>query len=370
MDGRRAALPPSGRLDQVPSSRVARVAHDQDDLITRRQAIAAGMSKPAIRYAIGSGGRWQVVLPGVYATFTGPLGELHRLRAAVLYGGDGAMVSGAAACRLQGLKYVTPNGNTIDVLVPHRRQRTDSQFVRLRRTHRLPVPMYWVDTDIEDRDELTDMMLDRRSDDADPLANGARRCEIPLAPAPRAALDAVCFRRLELAGNHDGPLPDSVERQLTRDTRALLCEVVQRRHTTTDDLIAELATAPRAGTATARRAMDDILAGCRSAPECELRDLVKTSRVLPEPRWNRPLPGHPAIRPDACWPEARLVVEVNSVEWHRIGPTQELTEKRQALYAELGWRVIAVSPYRLRTQPADVLRQVERAYRQQQRSFR
>lgn len=114
--------------------------------------------------------------------------------------------------------------------------------------------------------------------------------------------------------------------------------------------------------------MTDVLAGCRSAPECELRDLIKTSDVLPEPRWNQPLPGLsrsaglPPIYPDACLPEARLVIEVNSVEWHRIGPTQEKTEQRHTVYAELGWRVIPVSPYRIRTEPANVLRQIERAY--------
>lgn len=348
----------------MPAKRVPRIAHEQDGLITRQQAIAAGLSKPAVRYAISTGGRWQVVLPGVYATFTGPLGQVHQLRAALLYGGAGAVISGPTACRLRGLTYVPEAGNAIDVLVAHRCQRADTQFIRLRRTRRLPRPTYWLDTDIDDPDELVDM-LRREPDDDDPLANGARRSEIPLAPVPRAAVDAVRFQRLKLAGDHDGQLPDSVERRLTQDTRALLCEVVQRRRTTTDDLVAELAAAPRAGTATARRAMDDILAGCRSAPECELRDLVRTSRVLPEPRWNQPLPGHPSIHPDACWPEARLVVEVNSAEWHRIGPRQERTEKRHSRYAELGWRVIPVSPYRIRSQPTEVLRQIEQAYRQQ-----
>ncbi|WP_162605424.1 hypothetical protein [Jiangella ureilytica] len=50
------------------------------------------------------------------------------------------------------------------------------------------------------------------------------------------------------------------------------------------ELRAEVAAAPRRGGATARRIIKDIDAGCRSAPECELRDLVLTSRILPEPR--------------------------------------------------------------------------------------
>ena len=152
-----------------------------------------------------------------------------------------------------------------------------------------------------------------------------------------------------------------------QDTRALLCEVVQRRKATVAAVAAELAAASR-GTALARLAMGDILAGCRSAPECELRDLFIGSKVLRKARWNQPLPGyrpdHPSeqLTPDACLPEVRLVVEVDSVEWHRIGPRQEQTEKRRARYAELGWLVISVSPHRIRTEPAAVLRDIERTY--------
>lgn len=52
--------------------------------------------------------------------------------------------------------------------------------------------------------------------------------------------------------------------------------------------------------------MKDIDAGCRSAPECELRDLVRTSRLLPEPRWNQPLPGYRGVHPDAVLREIEM----------------------------------------------------------------
>jgi hypothetical protein len=42
----------------------------------------------------------------------------------------------------------------------------------------------------------------------------------------------------------------------------------------------------------------DLVAGCRSAPECELRDLVRTSTTLLEPVWNQPLPGADDLIPD------------------------------------------------------------------------
>jgi hypothetical protein len=56
------------------------------------------------------------------------------------------------------------------------------------------------------------------------------------------------------------------------------------------------------------------------------------------------------------------MVEVDSVAWHRAGDRYEATEKRRALYASFGWRVIPVSPLRLRTEPAQVRIEIEQAY--------
>ena len=60
--------------------------------------------------------------------------------------------------------------------------------------------------------------------------------------------------------------------------------------------------------------------------------------------------------------EARLVVEVNSWEWHGYGNAPEETERRHALYASLGWTVLPISPYRLRTERSAVLCEVVAAY--------
>jgi hypothetical protein len=298
------------------------------------------------------------VLPGIYATFTGPLADIHRYRAAVLYGGADAMITGATACHLHGMKYV-PDTDDIDVLVPHNRQRVEGDFVRLRRTQRMPASVRWIGLDVPD-EEVPALLADDTPDDDD-LTGGAVRWMIPIAPLARAALDAVRFRH-QLLLDSNGRMAKSTRRKLIQDTRALLCETVQRRRVHETALVAELNGGPRAHSAFARLAMLDIVAGCRSAPECELRDLIRRSKILPEPRWNRPLPGYPAIRPDACWPDARLVVEVDSKEWHRFGAGIERTEQRQARYAELGWRAVAVSPYRIRTEPNVVRALLERAY--------
>ena len=47
-------------------------------------------------------GRWRVLLPGVYATFTGPVGPMAMVWSAVLYAGTGAAACGPTALWLTG----------------------------------------------------------------------------------------------------------------------------------------------------------------------------------------------------------------------------------------------------------------------------
>ena len=56
---------------EVPPKLDSKVAN-QAGIITRKQAIGAGMSSRAIEWKI-TAGRWQQVYRGVYATFTGSL---------------------------------------------------------------------------------------------------------------------------------------------------------------------------------------------------------------------------------------------------------------------------------------------------------
>lgn len=298
-------------LMNVPDE-LLRLAATQDGLVTRRQALANGVSPESIRHALGRGRRWQRLTKGVYATFTGPLGLRHQVRAALLHAGPAAMVTGAVACRAYGMRYV-PEEALVTVLVPWRSQPASLPFARMRRT-RSPPPARVV-------------------------------AGLPVASPERSALDAcVGVRSL-------------------RVVRALLCEAVQIGLTTPARLSAELAGARWNGAGLARRAIDDVEAGCRSAPECELRDVVRTSPLIGEPAWNLPIDGtgdRPLI-PDACWSEARVVVEIDSAEWHRLGDLVEQTERRRARYAASGWVVLPVSPRRLRQEPAAVLAEIEAA---------
>lgn len=340
------------------------LARAQDGLITRRQALAAGISPDAIRHALRPGGPWQRVLPGIYATFNGPLTAVHRRRAAILHGGPGAAISGAWACQMSALEYGPPPGHEIDVLVPWESARRNKGFVRVWRTTRPPQSKLWVD------DDQSDIPLHELLDQA---SHAPVPGVVPVVSPARAVVDTVVrWDRLPagwlpVCSHTDGcpgcwRQPGHHRERALRNTRALMCEAVQRRRATLTDLRTEVAAAPRRGGALARLAMKDIDAGCRSAPECELRDLVRTSRVLPEPRWNQLLPGHRGIYPDACWERARLVAEVDSRSFHGFGDAPARTEERRARYAALGWRVLPISPARLRAEPSAVLREIEAAY--------
>ncbi len=283
----------------------------QDGLVTRQQALAAGMSESAIRHAIRPGGRWQRVTRGVYATFTGRLTPRQRLQTALLHAGPGSALSGAYACRAHGLRYV-PAQAPITVLVTNDRQPGSLRGLSIIRVRRMP------------RVRLI--------------------AGLPVVDPARAVLDA-CLVMTSL-----------------RDVRALVCESVQRGATTPELLAEAVQLGPRRGLRLTRRAVADVQAGCRSAPECELNDLLAGSPVLPEPRRNTPLPDVAGVVPDFWWVEARLIVEVDSREFHQLGTAPEATQRRHARLAASGWVVLPISPRRIRDDPAGVLRDIEAAY--------
>jgi very-short-patch-repair endonuclease len=90
-------------------------------VVTRKQAIKAGMSRHAIEWRLQAG-RWQQAYRGVYATFTGPLDRTARLWAAVLYAGRGAVLSYETAGELQ--KLVDKPAPVIHLTVPANRRVT------------------------------------------------------------------------------------------------------------------------------------------------------------------------------------------------------------------------------------------------------
>ncbi|MFN2626216.1 MAG: hypothetical protein ABR520_09065, partial [Mycobacteriales bacterium] len=169
------------------------------------QAQACGVSRAAVRHRVATR-RWQLVLPRVFAAFSGELTDRQRLQATLLYAGDDALLSGGSALHLYGVRAATPLPAL--ALVPAGNQRASTTFVVLSRTER-------IDDHAREIDGL------RVSSVARAVAEAARR------------------------------------KHVLTEVRALLAEAVQGRLTTVDRVEAELAAGARNGSRLLRVALDD-----------------------------------------------------------------------------------------------------------------
>ena len=283
----------------------------QGELITRRQALEAGLSKDALRHRLGSSGSWRVVLPGIYLAHNGDLTVGQREIAAVLYAGRGSVITGAAALRRSGLQ--VPISDTVDVLIPAVTRRQSTSFVQIHRTTRMP-----------ERPWETDGLL--------------------WAPTPRAVADAA----------RGGLAP--------REVRALVADSIQQRKCTVTQVASELRAGPSQGSAALRVALEEVADGVRSIAEGDLRKLIKKGR-LPEPMYNpRLFVGDTFLaQPDVWWPEAGVVAEMDSREWHLSPAGWERTQIRHAAMSAHGILVLHYAPRRVRTDGAAVLAELRGA---------
>ena len=100
------------------------IADAQAGMVARGQVLALGISPMQARAYVDTG-RWWRVLPGVYATFTGPITAHGRVWAALLYAGRDAAASHGTALCLWGLTDEAPA--VFDVVVPGSRRVLPSQ---------------------------------------------------------------------------------------------------------------------------------------------------------------------------------------------------------------------------------------------------
>ena len=101
------------------SPRLMELARLQAGVISRRQALLAGMSNNGIDTRIRSG-RWRHIHPGIYATFTGPMTRDASLWAALLYAGKGAQLSHETAAEI--LRLADQRSALIHVTIPAERR--------------------------------------------------------------------------------------------------------------------------------------------------------------------------------------------------------------------------------------------------------
>lgn len=127
----------------------------QQGVITRRQALAAGLTDKAIAGRL-DGGRWQRLHTGVYATFSGQVPRLATLWAAVLRAGPRAVLSHQTAAELYRLLgTVAP---VIHVTVPSGSPVARPQGVLLHYSHRLEAARH--PTLLPPRTRVEDCLLD------------------------------------------------------------------------------------------------------------------------------------------------------------------------------------------------------------------
>jgi predicted transcriptional regulator of viral defense system len=110
------ALTLSGMNSELPST-LRNLARRQHGIISRSQALRAGLSADMIKFRISSS-RWTQVHRGVYATFTGMPGRGAQLWSAVLAAGPGAALSHETAAELHRL--ADKPADLIHVAIPAR----------------------------------------------------------------------------------------------------------------------------------------------------------------------------------------------------------------------------------------------------------
>lgn len=292
-------------------SALDRVLREQEQIITRAQAMECGLSRPEIRHRIRPGGPWQRLLPGVYLAVTGTPTQRQLEIAALRRAGPGSVLTGIAALRHQGVR--VPGSPLCTVLVPAEHHRQSRGYVRVWPTTRMPEFVF---------------------------TDGAVR----FADAARAVADAA----RELGS--------------FREVRAVAADAVQRRRCRIDQLTEELAHAPTRQSAWLRRTLAEVADGVRSAAEGDLRDLIRAHR-LPPPLFNARLYVGPKFLavPDAWWPERGLVAEVDSREWHLSPEDWQRTLRRGTRMNALGINVMRFTPQRIRTEAAEVAGEIRSA---------
>jgi hypothetical protein len=292
-------------MTSAHADRLAATIREQEQVISRGQALACGMTRAALEHRIRPGGPWQRLLPGVYAAQTGAAAVAQKDMAALLHSGPGSVLTGMAALRALGVTAAEPE--TFDVLVPASRRPASVAFVTIHRTARMPEGV---------------------------IRQGRR-------------LYALASRALADAARGMASLPD---------VRALIADAIQRGICPLGALDYELGAGGRQHSALLRQVLAEARDGIRSVTEGEFRDLIKRAG-LPMPMFNprlRTADGAFIARPDAWWADAGVAAEVDSREWHLKPADWEETMRRHDAMIRHGILLLHFSPAQVRQEPATV----------------
>jgi hypothetical protein len=286
----------------------------QDGVASVEQLSSCGLSRNTVDKRVARG-RWQRLLPAVILTSASAPSRRQLLVAAWLWAGPSSAIDGIDALRWHGVTLPPTASRTIHVVVDWDAPQRSRDFVVVRRA-------------------MAEIRVGGRG-------------MVPYVDAPTAAIVA--------ARNARNP----------REATSRLSRALQQRAVTTG------------GLAEARQSIGDkwcrpvdgaLLAvgvGVRSPAEEDMRKLVLTSPLLPEPLWNQWL-HLPDDGPDVCvdglWTDAGLVNEVIGKKYHAWGEQYDDTNARKERLQAAGLIVCEATPTRIRQHGPTVLKHLETTY--------
>lgn len=272
---------------------IARVADDQEGVISRAQLFDLRYTRHAIQTRLETG-RLHRRYRGVYTVGHTRLSFRGEWMAAVLACGPGAVLSHAAAAALHDLRRVP--GGPIDVTAPSR--------------HRIPgIRCHFL------RGGL-------------PPGSATVVDRIPVTTIERTVLDQAAVLPLQRLRS----MLEQAERVRTLDGRRLETVIaLSPRHCGIARLRAALAE------------MSDEPPWTQSGTEQMFLELIR-SAGLPEPSTNVLIAGELV---DAVWHEHRLIVEIDGWNVHRTRRSFEEDRRRDAKLVLGGWRIVRLTRRRL-----------------------
>ena len=298
------------RGDWAIAPEVLRAASN-DGVIAVRELERLGVPESTSYRRCRDGEPWQRLGPGIAALHNGTPTWRQQLIAALLHGGDDALITGGAALRLHGMR-AGPAPTRVHLLIPHSTQVRSWGIFHVERTSRMP--------------------------------RGVEREGLAVAPLGRAVLDEV---RL---------LKDP------REIATVLAEPIRRRLLVPAQLLEELDAGCRKGSAAPRAVLHAAGADVWSPAEFDAKAWWLAQPDLPPARFNvavHDLRGHQIGIVDVLVEELGFAWEIDSVEYHFATPDQvETTLRRQRALRGVGLHVLSTRPAQRRDDPDGTLRDV------------
>jgi very-short-patch-repair endonuclease len=282
------------------------LAKRQDGLLTRQQVLAGDVGAAEIEGHLRRG-RWQRVLPQIYAIGSDPLDQRRMVRATYLWGGPDSVVIGESALWWQRRLPAPPNG-PVEVAIPHMRSARSPAGVLVRRQ--------------------------------------------TIAAEHRLHYDRVQVARIAHV----------IATQLFRTGTELLDQALRSRWVTLDQVVAVQRTRLGARhSARAGRILQDAATAAHSPAERLLHRLLRSAGITGwQANADLTIEGS-SICPDVRFDTLRLLIEVDGFAFHTDHGAFENDRRRQNALVLAGWTVLRFTWRQLTDEPQRVIAEIRRA---------